>query len=172
MTKKDFTGFAFRIAVVVIGCVVAASAASAFEGRGRHHGGKGADCGFGFLKQLDLTDAQKSGIAEIMERFDPPIDALRTEIHQARQQMQTALREAPFNEAQVRAAYREISPLNEDIFVLRARMKSEIRSQLTEDQVKALEERRADWCEMGLERRAHRQTMMKKCLQMDADETP
>jgi Spy/CpxP family protein refolding chaperone len=174
MKKGVITGFIFKIVVVLIGCVVTASAASAFDGGSRHHGKKGGEFGFGFLKQLDLTDAQKSGIAEIMDKYAPQFDALRSDLRQARQQMRATIDNSPFDESIVRAAYQQMSPLRENMFVLRAKMKTEIRSLLTADQIKTLEEKKDRRCEIGRERRDHRHAMIKKQLQMDTDtdETP
>jgi Spy/CpxP family protein refolding chaperone len=170
--KTNFKRFFLRITVVLLGCVVVALPASAFDGGPRHHGEKGTELGFGCLKQLDLTDAQKSGISEIMEKYDPQHDALRNRIHEARQEMQTTMNGQPFDEAQVRAAYQAMNPLREELFLLNAKMKSEIRSLLTADQLKALEEKRDHWCEKGRERGDHRQAMTRRCPQTDMDETP
>ncbi|MFH0726333.1 MAG: Spy/CpxP family protein refolding chaperone [Pseudomonadota bacterium] len=173
MIKRIYTGTILRIAVALIGCMVAALPVSAFEGgRYRHHVEKGAEFGFGCLNQLDLTDVQKSGITEIMDRYRSQLDALRNDIHQARQQLQTAMNLQPFDEAQIKAAYETMSPLLENRVLINAKMKNEIRSLLTADQVTALEEKRASRCEKGRERCANRQAMTKCWLQPDADETP
>jgi Spy/CpxP family protein refolding chaperone len=161
MIKHVFTRIIFKIAVALIGCMVVALPVSAFEGGPRHHGEKGEEFGFGFLKQLDLTDAQKSGITEIMAQYHPQLDALRGDIHQARQQMRTSMSGQPFDEAQIRAAYQGMSPLLENMFVLRAKMKNEIWALLTADQLKALEEKRESWHQKKQDRRDHGQAMMK-----------
>jgi Spy/CpxP family protein refolding chaperone len=173
MKKSIGSRFGFKMAVVLLGCIVFASTASAVEGgSGRHHGKKGGEFGFGCFKQLHLTDAQKSGITKIMDKYDPQLDALHSKLREARQQMRTTINNSPFDESQVRKAYQELSPLHENMFVLREQMKSEIRSLLTADQIKTLDEKRENWCERGPDRRDHRHKMMKKCLQMDSDKTP
>jgi len=170
--KKVITGRVVNLAVVLIGCMVMASSASAFERGNPHHGKKGGEFGFGCFKHLNLTDTQKSGITEIINKYDPKLDASRSQLHEASQQMRTTINSSPFDEAQLRAAYQQLSPLRENMFVLREQMKSEIRSLLTAEQIKTLDEKRESWCERGRERRDHRHERMNKCLQMDTEETP
>lgn len=173
MIKRISTGTILKIAVAVMACMVAALPVSAFEGgQHRHHGEKGADFGFGCFNQLDLTDVQKSGITEIMDRYRSQLDALRNDIHQARQQLQTAMNLQPFDETQVKTAYQTMSPLLENRVLVRAKMKNEIRSLLTADQITALGEKRASRCGKGREGCANRQAMTKCWLQPDADDTP
>jgi Spy/CpxP family protein refolding chaperone len=93
---------------------------------------------------------------------------VRGDIHQARQEMRTAMDQTPFNEAQVRAAYQGISPLLEDMVVLMAKIRSEIRSLLTADQIKTLDEKRAQHYQRKREQRDHFPGMMN----LDTGETP
>jgi Spy/CpxP family protein refolding chaperone len=172
MKKNVMNGFIFKMAVVWLGCMVVASTASAFDEGHRHHGKKGGEFGFGCFKELNLTDTQKSGIKEIMDKYDPQLDALHGQLREARQQMRTTLNSSPFDETTVRTTYQQLSPLRENMFVLREQMKSEIRSLLTADQIKTLDQKRESWGERGRDRRDHRHAMMKKCLQMNTDETP
>ena len=56
--------------------------------------------------------------------------------------MRATANQEPFDETRVRAAYQEMSPLLENMFVLRAKMKNEIWPLLMADQIKTLEAKR------------------------------
>lgn len=136
-------------------CVGLASAAFAFgPGRGMH----GME--WRMLRQLDLTDAQKTQIETIMDTYRPQWDSLRETKRQTCEDKMTGLAGLPFDEAQARQAYKEMASMHEEMFVLRMRMRSEIRAVLTEDQLRQLEAKR-NRCRDGMrEKSAFRQGKM------------
>jgi Spy/CpxP family protein refolding chaperone len=150
---------------VLLFSAVFASQVFAFGGHGRF----GHCMGMHGLAQLDLDKTQKAEIANIIEKFQPEIYALRDQIHQARQTQQTLLKSQEFNEDQARQAFQAINPLFKDMFVLRARMRKEIRTVLTEEQINQIQEKRAQIWENRDERRKFRHKMMKAWLEMEAD---
>ena len=132
-------------------------------------GGHGNCVGIRGLFQLDLDKAQKGEIANIIEKFQPEIDALRDQIRQAREKQQKLLKYEEFNENQVRQAFQSMRPLLEDMVVLRAKMRNEVRTVLTPEQIKQIEEKRAQTREKRSECRKFGQTMMKAWLEMETD---
>ncbi|MEA3360781.1 MAG: Spy/CpxP family protein refolding chaperone [Thermodesulfobacteriota bacterium] len=137
----------------------------AFGGHGRfgHH------MGMRGLVQLDLDKTQKAEIANIIEKLKPEMIALRDQIQQAREKRQSLQKSQALNEDQVRQAFQTMNPLLENMFVLRAKMRNEIRTVLTEEQIDQIEEKRAQRWENRGERRKFRHKMMETWLEMEAD---
>jgi len=154
--------------VILLFSAVFASQVFAFRGHGGH-GRFGNFIAMHGLAQLDLDKDQKSEVANIIEKFQPEIAALRDKIHQARQKQQTLLRSQEFNENQVKQAFQTMNPLLENMVVLRAKMRNEIRTVLTAEQINQIEEKRGQRWENRDERRKFRQKMMKTWLKMEAD---
>jgi Spy/CpxP family protein refolding chaperone len=151
--------------VVLFFSTVFALQVFAFGGHGRF----GQCMGMHALVQLELDKTQKAEIANIIEKVKPEIIALRDQIQQAREKRQSLQKSQAFNEDQARQAFQTMNPLLEDMFMLRAKMRNEIRSVLTEEQINQIEEKRdRRWQNRG-ERRKFRQKMMKTWLEMEAD---
>lgn len=165
MKKLVNKKFIMVASVVLFFSTVFALQVFAFGGHGRF----GQCMGMHALVQLELDKTQKAEIANIIEKFQPEMIPLRDKIQQAREKWQSSVKSQAFNEDLVRQAFQAMNPLLENMFMLRAKMRNEIRSVLTEEQINQIEEKRARrWQNRG-ERRKFRQKMMKTWLEMEAD---
>lgn len=112
------------------------------------------------LMELDLTDAQKNEISAIMEASKSDMETARQKQEEIRSIMEPVLTADVFNEENVRAACSSISPLMEEIMVIKARIGNQIKSVLTEAQQQVLEEKR----EGGKEKREQFAELQKSML--------
>ena len=121
--------------------------ALAFAAEARPFGPKrGMKSGLGGLKgflELKLSDAQQVEMMNIINKYQPEREGLRDRMMEARRNLRAVLHAEPFNEAEARKALREASAMREEIFVLRAKMMTEMRAVLTPEQKELIKERRA-----------------------------
>ena len=154
--------FAF---IIVVLCMGFGTVAAAF-GPGRY-GGEFCGFGPGPLKSLDLTADQKKQIAGILEKYQPQIDQSMGEIRKLHEKATESGAGDQFNEELVRSKFREAMPKFEDMFVLKAKIRNEIRATLTEDQIRQLKEKRTRWMKKSKERMKCGKAMMKTWLETD-----
>jgi Spy/CpxP family protein refolding chaperone len=95
------------------------------------------------LLELKLTDEQQGQVLNIINKYEDQRAGLRSRMAKAGKDVAAALRAGTFNEENARKAFREASAVREDIFILRARMMSELKAVLTPEQVQLLQERRS-----------------------------
>jgi periplasmic protein CpxP/Spy len=110
------------------------------------HGRGGRMGGMADLRQLGLSDDQKSQIRAAMSAHRDEFKALFERERTARRAQQAATEQVPMNEQQIRAAASEVAAVEADMAVLRARVHEQIYSVLTPDQqtqLKALKDQRA-----------------------------
>lgn len=100
-------------------------------------GGPGGRGGFA-LGQLDLSDAQKQQVRDIMQRRREQSRPTMDRLQQAMLAQRAAINAVPVNEAQVRSASASLAAVQADMAVEEARMHADIFSILTvEQQAKA-----------------------------------
>ena len=138
-----------RNIVVTTGIVAILSAgavslfAQAGPGRGAGPFGPGGRGGFaaGFaLGQLDLSDAQKQQVRDIMQRDREQMRSTMQRLDQAMQAQRAAINQVPVNEQAVRAAAAQVATVQADLAVAQARVHADIWNILTpEQQTKAKE---------------------------------
>lgn len=125
--------------------------ALAFAAEARPFGPKrGMKSGLGGLKgflELKLSGAQQEEMMNIINKYQSERDVLRYRMMESRRNLRAALRTEPFNEGEARKAFREASAMREDIFVLRAKMMSELKAVLTPEQKEFIKERRGQRAE-------------------------
>ena len=102
------------------------------EGRGFRRGGHHR--GGMMLRGLDLTDAQKTQVKEIMDASKAKVQPLRESMKANRQKLQLATENGKFDEAQVQAIANENASVSAQLFVERTRVKSQIFNILTPEQ--------------------------------------
>ena len=124
---------------------------------------------FKALMDLDLTDAQKGQISEILKKYEAQQEEAQKKMEEIRNIMEPALTAQEFNEANLRLACEQAAPVIEDLVVLKARIMSEIRGVLTPEQVKILEERREKMKGKMQKRKAFGKTFLKTWLQMSGE---
>jgi Spy/CpxP family protein refolding chaperone len=102
-------------------------------------GGRGFAAGFA-LGQLDLSDAQKQQVRDIMQRDREQMRSSMQRLDQAMQAQRAAINQVPVNEQAVRAAAAQVATVQADLAVAQARVHADIWNILTpEQQVKAKE---------------------------------
>jgi periplasmic protein CpxP/Spy len=156
--KSKRLGLAVASAIIVLG--IANSWASAQNtnggpapfsggpGRGRGAGGPGGPGGAMALlepfrmaaSQIGLSDTQKDQIKGIAQSHADEWKGLADRERQARRGLQTAIAAAQFDEVAIRQHSAELSAIEADIAVARARVRAEAMQLLTADQQTKLEE--------------------------------
>ena len=110
------------------------------------HGRGGRMAGMADLRQLGLSDDQRTQIRAAMTAHRDEFKALSDRARAARQAEQAAIEQVPMNEQQIRAAATDVASVEADMAVLRARVHEQVYSMLTPDQqtkLKALKDQRA-----------------------------
>jgi Spy/CpxP family protein refolding chaperone len=113
---------------------------------GRGFSDRGIDAGVGRLKallEIKLSDNQRTQLINIINKYDEQREGLRNRMIEARKNLWGVLKAPNFDEEKARNAFREVSAVREDLFVLRAKMMSEMKSLLTPEQLQLLQERKA-----------------------------
>jgi Spy/CpxP family protein refolding chaperone len=94
-----------------------------------------------FMKDLNLSDAQKDQIGTIRSSFreqqKPAVEDLRA----AMKELVAVSVSEQFNEQAVRDAYQSVSAIGEELVVLRAKMIADTRASLTEEQIAEIKDR-------------------------------
>lgn len=110
--------------------------------------------------QLDLTDAQREQIRNVLQGHRDEQRQIAQRLRDARKQLDDAVASTAFDEAAIRARSADVGAVQADAAVLRAKVRGEIWSLLTaEQQQKATELRakRAERRQQRLEQRKQRQ---------------
>jgi protein CpxP len=116
---------------------------------GRHHGhGE-------FWATLNLTDAQKQQVHQIMQSNKPALRAARLQELTAAKAVDEAVASDPNNEASIRAASVALARARTELTVQRARVYAQISKVLTPDQLQQLtqrKEKKAQWRQKQIDR--------------------
>ena len=136
-----------RILILSAVVVVVAGGAMAFaQGpgpRGSRGGGPGIGRGLP-LREIELTDAQRDQVRQLMEQQRESSRALFERARAARIAQQQAIDAIPFSEPAVRAAMAASAEVEADLAVQEARLQNEIYGLLTSEQQQQLQKIRAD----------------------------
>ncbi len=112
---------------------------------GMHGGGFGGMGSMrGMMRDLDLTDEQRTRLRSIATTGWEQSAARRTELDSLRKQIETTVIANGFNEAEVRGLIEARSSLLTDAMVDVVRTMAEMRSVLTPEQQKQFDERRSE----------------------------
>lgn len=112
-------------------------------GQGFNSPGYGAGMGpLGALHGLDLSEQQTEQIAAVLEKHKDAHADVRRQMRDARRSLNEAIHAENFDEARVRKAAQALSNQFADFSVHRARVFSEIRPILTDDQIAQMAERK------------------------------
>ena len=132
----------FKLASAALAIVLTAGAALA-QNAGPMHGHRGGAFGspmFGFFgRQLDLSDAQKAQIKDIMTKERPTLKPLMQQLGNSQSQLRQ-LEMGSFDEAQARTIATQQSQTMTELAVQRARVEAEMIQVLTPDQKSKLAE--------------------------------
>lgn len=113
--------------------------------------------GFGPLRDLNLTDAQKAQIEKIRASFEESTKSLREQLRSLHESQPDLLTSGTFDEAAVRAAAEARAKVEVEMEVAHARMASQIGAVLTAEQKAQLTERRQQFEQKRQEREAQRE---------------
>jgi protein CpxP len=127
-------------------------------GPGRGRGGPGGPGGIlgPAFQRLDLTDAQKTRLKEIVDSHRDELRTLADRMRTAHQALDTATTADSFDEATVRTRAAEVAAIDADLAVMRARVFNEAYQILTPDQQKQFKQLRAEIQQRMQERGARR----------------
>ncbi len=100
--------------------------------------------GIPFLRDLNLTDAQKAQIKQITDSFEASTKQLRERLDALHESERGAAFDGTFNEAAVRAAAQERANVMVELDVARARMASQVFAVLTAEQKAQVAARRQE----------------------------
>lgn len=121
-------------------------------------GGKGLRGGrIPFLRDLDLTDAQKAQIKQITDSAEAGTKELRQRMNALHESELNALADGTFNEGAVRAAAQERANVQVELEVARARTMSQIFAVLTPEQKTQIAAKRQEFEQRRREQEAQRQ---------------
>ncbi len=124
---------------------------------------------FKVLMELNLTEAQKGQIGEILKKYQVQQEDASKKMQEVRDTLEPVLTASAFNEANIRQACEQAAPTVQDIIVLKAKVMSEIRGVLTPDQIKILEETRAEMKEKMQKRKEFGKQFLSTWLQMPVE---
>jgi len=127
-------------------------------GPGRGRGGPGGPGGIlgPAFERLDLSDAQKARVKEILDSHQNDLRTLGTRSMTAHQALDAATTADSFDEAAVRTRSAELAAIDTDMAVMRARVYNEVYQILTPDQQKQLKQLRAEMQQRMQDRGSHR----------------
>ena len=118
--------------------------------------------GMKMLNRLNLSESQQTRVNEILTKHQEETEAIRARLHEARQQLHSAISTDQFNETGVRQAWQQLSPLLEEMMVLRATVMSSVKSVLTPDQLNQYEQLKTTHLNKMRERRQMRKDIFRE----------
>jgi protein CpxP len=143
--------FKVFMAAIILAIVVAIPIAMAqsegksggrgFGGRFERHGGFGGGEGL-FFRGLDLTDAQKTQMAQIRESHSANLKALREQIQVVMKDVHQANQGGTFNEALVSQKLAQAAPLQAKLMGEEFKIRQEMLGVLTAEQKAKMEQMR------------------------------
>ena len=128
------------VTVLMVMAMVSAAAgmAAAFGPEGGMHGRDGGFMGMRTLMQLNLTDAQKTEVAGIFNSAMGQREETRAKMKEARKQLRESIHAEQYDEQEVKDAFAQMTPIMEEMTLLRARTFSGLRQVLDEEQMEKL----------------------------------
>jgi protein CpxP len=111
------------------------------------------------LQQLDLTDAQREQVREVMQRHRDAMQTAGTQLREAHDAQRAAVETAPVNESLIRSTSQALANATTEMALVRARVHTEVWSLLTPEQqekAKQLKAERQARMKQRLERRQQR----------------
>jgi Spy/CpxP family protein refolding chaperone len=137
-----------RILVVLLAAMfftgLFAAHSSAFGPYSESHGSRGGGYfGLKTLLQMDLSPEQNSKILGIFDKYEKERQPLLDSLREARRNLRRAMRTEPFSEEAFKGAYRQVAGIREELLLMGVKVRSEVKSVLTPQQLQLLKERMA-----------------------------
>jgi Spy/CpxP family protein refolding chaperone len=132
--------------IAVLALTIVAAGAYGVEAMhfGRHRGSAGVMgskiFGLKTLIELNLSDSQKSQIISVTDKYEKEMEIAKNNLREARHNIRRILEAGELNEIDLRNAYRLAAPIKEDLLVMGAKMKTELKKILGGEQLQLLEE--------------------------------
>ena len=129
------------------------------DGPRRHGLFGGGRAGFAGLAQLDLTDAQREQVRDVLQRHRGEMQEAGKRLHAAHQAQRDAIEATPVNEGLIRSTAQALANAQTDMALVQARIHSDVWSLLTPEQqekAKQLKSSRAARVKQRVERRQQR----------------
>src|SRR5882724_722784 len=124
-----------KASIAVLAATLLAAAALSETQKHGHFGHAGMFGGPGMMfHRLDLTDAQKAQVKDIMTKERPTLRPLFQQLAQSRMQLRQYQASGNFDETQVRALATQQAQLMTELTVQRTRIQSEMMKVLTPEQ--------------------------------------
>ena len=130
------------------------------DGPGRRGFGHRGPDGFARLAQVELSDAQREQVRDIMQRYRSQLRETGQRLREAHAAQRAAVVTTPVNEGLIRSTTQGLANAQTDMALLRARIHSDVWSVLTPEQqekAKQLKTQREARMKQRLERRQQRQ---------------
>lgn len=99
--------------------------------------------GFPGLARLDLTDAQREQVRDVMQRYREQMDETGKRLRDAHEAQRAAVETVPVNEGLIRSTTQTLANAQTDMALLRARIHSDVWSLLTPEQQEKAKQLRA-----------------------------
>jgi periplasmic protein CpxP/Spy len=134
MKSNRFRILSAVLAVTLMAAVGFSQTVVKTAGPGHRGGGFGGPMMGLYADYLDLTDAQRAQMKDIMTKEKPTIKPLMKQLAQSHQQLRQLESTGTFDEAKVRAIATQQAQTMTELTVQKARIKSEMMQVLTPDQ--------------------------------------
>ena len=146
--------------LVVAGLAVGVSAqGEGFGRRGKFGPGGG---GFPGLGRLELTDAQREQVRDVMQRHRGELQDVGKRLREAYAAQRNSVETVPVNEGLIRSTSQTLATAQTDMALVRARMHTEVWSLLTPEQQQKAKELKAQRDARGKERMQRRQQRLQQ----------
>ena len=96
------------------------------------------------LAELNLTDAQRQQVSQLMEQFQAQNRTLVEQVRQGEETRRAAVEAIPVDEGRIRSVMQQVAEAETELAVQRARLHGEIHSLLTPEQQAQAQKIRAD----------------------------
>ena len=137
-----------KILILILASLLISSFAGAAGAEARHfskrfqgHGMVPGMAGLRSFIDLGLSESQQTKMKSIMDEHRSKRVNLMDDIKKARKDLSMVLETEPFNEEDARNAFKKVSAIREEMFLLRAKMIADLKSLLTPEQRERLKER-------------------------------
>ena len=122
------------------------------------------------MENLNLTEEQKTQMKEIHEKYKEQMKGLGESVREAREALRTAAQAQDIDENTIRELSRTVADKMAEFAILRAKIKKESDSILTEEQKATIEKRKSEMESKREEMRKKCQKRIGKCKQRKCDE--
>jgi Spy/CpxP family protein refolding chaperone len=139
MKRNKFLTLTLVVVVILAGGVPAI--AGGFGGMDHRHWREPGFAGLKTFLKLDLTHAQRSQLSNIIDSHQAERRNAAHNFFEARRNLFKAMNSEKFDEVNLRKAFKDLSSIKEDSFVLGARMRAEMKAVLTPEQISLLQKR-------------------------------